>query len=53
MNMAYLFIIGSRADFPTAERAKWAGLLAYSAHWERRWWPAPFFCWGCRRIHPL
>jgi hypothetical protein len=27
-----LFSIGSQADFPTAERAKWAGLLAYSAH---------------------
>ena len=25
-------IIGSRADFPTAKRAKWAGVLAYSAH---------------------
>jgi hypothetical protein len=32
VDVAYLSkLFGSRADFPTAERAKWAGLLAYSA----------------------
>jgi len=32
VDVAYLSkLFGSRADFSTAERAKWAGLLAYSA----------------------